>query len=352
MEPAIRSRFSDLPLEIALNILNYAVEPTFSQEEKYDDQNPYATALSLCLVSRLVRRITPPKLLHTISLRRSDSVRMFANALLMQKAYAEEKSDLFFDYTSVVQKMWIGASAESEIFVYDLAPEISVLVPVLLAAPALAIDCYYLKLVVQSVEDASSSRADPNVDHGPSPFPGKTQSLTIMGHTTSHMIFQNIRKGSIFLASIPHLIYLIDLPMDSDIFRDISRGLKLTSFLLRPWLCDIPWTCMKSLETFSVVYPHLAEPYKIRSYIDHTRGVDLHVERLTVSAPLYKQDPESFPWMEPPFPVTHPGQKRIHSDGISVEVTNCREHFWRFHYTWDKLWACGITDGAGGQRVL
>ncbi|KAG2033163.1 hypothetical protein BDR03DRAFT_968132 [Suillus americanus] len=344
MEPAIRSRSSDLPLEILLMILEDVVEPTFSQEEKYDDQNPYATALSLCLVSRLVRRITLPKFLHTISLRRIASVRMFANALLMQKAYAEENSDLFFDYTSVVQRMWIGNSTESQLWGFELAREISVLVPMILATPAIAFDSCYLKLIVQSVEDASTSRADPNADHGPSPFPVKIQSLTIMGHSTSGTIFKTIRKGSVFLASIPRLTYLIDLPYDSDTFRDISRGIKPPWFLMTLWLHDIPWTCMKSLETFSVVYPHLAEPYKIRSYIDCTRGVDLHVERLTISAPLYRKDPRSFPWMEPPFPVTHPGQKTIHSDGVTFEVTNCREHFWRFYYRWDKPWARGITD--------
>ncbi|KAG1808934.1 uncharacterized protein BJ212DRAFT_1302826 [Suillus subaureus] len=279
-------------------------------------------------------------------------MRMFTNALIMQKAYAEEKSDLFFDYTSVIQRIWIGYSVESGLQDYELASEMSMLVPVLLATPALAIECHYLVLVIQSMEDASTSHADPNVDHGPSPFPGKTQSLMIMGHVTCNMIFHNIQKGSIFLASIPHLTYLIDLHYDSDNFCDVSRGLKPPSFLLYWWLLDIPWTCMKNLETFSVVYPHLAEPYKTCSYIDHTKGVDLHVEWLTVSAPLYRQDPVSFLWMEPPFPVTHPGQKRIQLDGVSFEVTDYCEHFWQFYYTWDKPWSCGITDGSEGYRVL
>ncbi|KAG2352985.1 hypothetical protein BDR07DRAFT_1615306, partial [Suillus spraguei] len=92
MEPAIRFRFSDLPREIALMVFKYAAEPTFSQKEEYADKNPYATALSLCLVSRLVRRTILPEFLHTISLRRCLSLKMFANALLMQKAYAEKKA--------------------------------------------------------------------------------------------------------------------------------------------------------------------------------------------------------------------------------------------------------------------
>ncbi|KAG1837413.1 hypothetical protein DFJ58DRAFT_629272, partial [Suillus subalutaceus] len=204
---------SDLPLEILLMILDHAAEPTFSQKEKYDDKNPYATALSLCSVSRLVRRITLPKLLHTILLRRSHSVGMFANALRIQQAYAAEKSDLFFDYTSVIQRMWIGSLKECRSPDSELKLDMSVLVPTLLASPALAVDCSSLRLVVQSVENAWKSRRDPNVAHRPSPFPGKTQSLTITarGHDAEAQIFRSIdtRKGTVFLPSIPHLTYLI-----------------------------------------------------------------------------------------------------------------------------------------------
>ncbi|KAG1882523.1 hypothetical protein F4604DRAFT_1494901, partial [Suillus subluteus] len=175
--------------------------------------NPYATALSLCSVSRLVRRITLPKLLHTILLRRSHSVGMFSNALRIQQAYAAEKSDLFFDYTSVIQRMWIGSLKECRSPDSELKSDLSVLVPTLLASPALAVDCSSLRLVVQSVENAWKSRRDPNVEHGPSPFPGKTQSLTITarGHNAEAQIFRSIdtRKGTVFLPSIPHLTYLI-----------------------------------------------------------------------------------------------------------------------------------------------
>ncbi|KAG2356988.1 hypothetical protein BDR07DRAFT_410761 [Suillus spraguei] len=60
----------DLPLELALLVLKYAAESTFSQKEKYAEKNPYADAISLCRVSRLVRRTVLPELLHTVSLRR------------------------------------------------------------------------------------------------------------------------------------------------------------------------------------------------------------------------------------------------------------------------------------------
>ncbi|KAG2033198.1 hypothetical protein BDR03DRAFT_968227 [Suillus americanus] len=274
---------------------------------------------------------------------------MFANSLRIQKAYAVEKSDLFFDYTSVIQRMWIGSFTGCRLPDSELKQDLSVLVPVLLASPALAVDCSSLRLVVQSVENAWKSRAGSTVDHGPSSFPGKTQSLTITvrGHDAQAQIFRSIdtRKGTVFLSSIPHLTYLVDLEPDSRIFCEISGGLKSPRFAMRWWMDDIPWARMKSLETFSVVYPHLAEAPDIYSYMYSTRGVDMHVERLTVSAPLFKQDPEYFPWVIAPFPKTHPGEKSIRSKGISFKVTHAQGHFWRTGYKWDKVWVCGLTDG-------
>ncbi|KAG1818144.1 uncharacterized protein BJ212DRAFT_126215 [Suillus subaureus] len=346
MEPAISFRFSDLPLEIALLILKYAARPTFSQREKYADKNPYATALSLCLVSRLVRRTILPEFLHTISLHRCDSMRMFATTLLIQEVYAIEKSDLFFDYTSAVQRMWISHNDLVEQRCRDSESKLylNLLVPVLLAAPALAIDWYNLKLVVQIVEDVRTSCADLDADRRHALFPGKTQSLTIMGHCINWDIFKHVRKGSVFLASIPHLTYLANIGTEGDIFRDFSMGLVSPEHPLRAWMRDIPWACMKSLETFSVVYPHLDAPYDILTYIDDTVGLDLHVERLTVSASLFRQDPASFPWVTPPFPVTRPGEKSTPSNGVSFEVTQDRANFWQFFYMWDKVWACGLAD--------
>jgi hypothetical protein len=343
MEPAIRFRFSGLPFEISLIIFEYAAEPTFSQKEKYADKNPYATALSLCLVSRLARRIALPKLLHTISLRRYRSLNAFANVLRMQKAYATEKNDLFLDYTSVVKRVCISHNDLRERRARDSTMQLYMipLVPVLLAAPALAIDYYYLKHVVQIVEDVWNSRAHLNTDYL---FPAKTQSLTIMGHRTDWEIFRHIRRGSVFLASIPHLTYLINIGKEGDTFRDISRGLISPELPLHMWMHDIPWACMQSLKTFSVVYPHLDSPYDVAAYIDDSRGLDLHVERLTISTSLFRQDPASFPWVAPPFPVTRPGEKSILSDGVSFEVTHSRASFWQFFYIWDKAWASGLTD--------
>ncbi|KAG1786697.1 uncharacterized protein HD556DRAFT_1192886, partial [Suillus plorans] len=230
--------FSDLPTEIILTICKDAAQPTFSQREKYDMKNPYSTALSLCLVSRLVRRIILPDFLHTILLRRHHSLKKFANALFIQKAYAEKESDLFFDYTSAIQRMWISNSFDyfvyaearppnNSSFLFSLAKyfcsktdelrrNISVLLPVILAVPELAVDRDHLGYIMKSVQDAWSSRTDLNVG-GHSSFPGKTKNLTIIRQGDyldtwtgwNPELFSDRVKESVFLASIPHLTHLI-----------------------------------------------------------------------------------------------------------------------------------------------
>ncbi|KAG2102817.1 uncharacterized protein F5147DRAFT_809867 [Suillus discolor] len=359
-----------LPIETILTICKNAAQPTFSQREKYDIKNPYSTALSLCLVSRLVRRIILPDFLHTILLRRRHSLKKFADALLMQKAYAEEKSDLFFDYTSAAQRIWI--SDAFDYFVYakarsedqdspfllriryfhprkdeERARNISVLLPVILAAPELAADHRNVRYIVESVQDAWSSRTDLNVG-GHSSFPWKTKNLTIIRQPREEDRSYDEVKTHVFFASILHLTHLIDLAEHSDTFRGISCGVNSPKVPVCFWMIDNTWDFMESLETFSVVYPHLPplHDFKSISYAAYaTRGIDLHVERFTMSAALYNQDPDSFRWGPPWFPVTDPGNKRIHSDGLSFEVTHDKTHFSQYFYSWDKAWACGLTDG-------
>ncbi|KAG1868704.1 hypothetical protein C8R48DRAFT_701121 [Suillus tomentosus] len=269
----------------------------------------------------------------------------------MQKAFAEEQSDLFFDYTSAVQRMWLceafdyslNAQAQSyswmevmhESYYQDceLKDNMSVLLPVILAAPALVVDRRHLKFILEleGPENACS-------------FSGKTKSLAIIQQSINHILnlFRRISKESVFFASIQHLTYLIDLADDSDHFRDISSGVDSPKNKVSMWMRDLPWAYLKSLETFSVVYPHLPAPYDSQSYV--IQGLDLHVERLTVSAPLYKQDPESFPWVTPPFPVTDPGTKRIESDGLSFEVTRDKTRLAQHFCSWDKAWASGLIE--------
>ncbi|KAG2109369.1 uncharacterized protein F5147DRAFT_156105 [Suillus discolor] len=350
MEPPIRSHSGNLPMELLIPILEDAAQLTFFPGEKHVDKNFYSTAVSLCRVSRLFRRIILPKMLHTVFLR-GHGVKKFANALLMQKAYAEKESDLYLDYTSAIKRMWISHHWPS-LSVSELKLSLSILHPVILAVPVLAIDSEHLKLLVQIVEDAWTTHEDLNIDHEYHPFPGKTQNLTIMSSNGSWSPFNYDQKPSIFLASIPRLTCLPALEVSSDLFRDISRGLRSTGSSLQYWMDKIAWAQMTNLQTFSVVYPHLGPQFSMRSYIDPSRGLDLHVERLNVSAPLYKQDPQSFPWGTPPFSMTNPGEKNIRTNGLSFEVTRKQTHFCRLDFSWENAWACGLTDDEGYKESV
>ncbi|KAG1831599.1 hypothetical protein EV424DRAFT_1342955 [Suillus variegatus] len=340
MEPANPSPFSNLPIEIALIVFTYAAKPTFSQEEKYDDKNPYSTAVSLCLVSQLVRRTILPEFLHTILLRRPNSVNMFENALRMQKAYAEKESDLVFDYISAIKRMWIddlsyrGNSQFSQ--------DMDVLVPVILATPALAINSYQLLRVMHSVQNAWDFYTGPNVS-GHSPFPGKPKSLTLTDLDVNSTLFHSILRGFIFLTWITHITCLADLQGASNSFCDTHRGLLSPEHPLRIWIRAIPWAWMKDLETFSIVYPHLTAHYDNNSYIDRTRGVDVHVERFTVPAAPYKQNPpNSRSWMAVLRSVK---DKKKVLDGLSFKVARDQTHLTQVLCSWDKAWASGLIDG-------
>ncbi|KAG2050242.1 hypothetical protein BDR06DRAFT_960393 [Suillus hirtellus] len=349
MKSPIRSRSGNLPMELLIPILKDAAQLTFSPEEDRVDKDFYSTAVSLCRVSRLFRCIILPEMLRTVFLR-DHGLKKFANALLMQKAYAEKESDLFFDYTSAIQKMWISDYRTSRSAgLSELMLNMTILHPVILAVPVLALGSGHFQLLAQTVEDAWTSHENLNIDHEYCPFPGKIQNLTVMSSSGSWAPFHKdqIKKIPLFLASITHLTCLPDLQRTSDVFRDISRGLTSPESSLLCWMGRIPWDQMTSLQTFSMVYPHLGPPFSMRSYIDPERGLDLHVERLNVSAPLYRQNPRSFPWGTPPFSITNPGEKNIRTDGLSFEVTREQTHFCRSFFSWETAWACGLTDDEG-----
>jgi len=100
---------------------------------------------------------------------------------------------------------------------------------------------------------------------------------------------------------------------------------------------------MKDLETFSIVYPHLTAHYDNNSYIDRTRGVDVHVERFTVPAAPYKQNPpNSRSWMAVLRSVK---DKKKVLDGLSFKVARDQTHLTQVLCSWDKAWASGLIDG-------
>ncbi|KAG2125650.1 uncharacterized protein EDB93DRAFT_1046082, partial [Suillus bovinus] len=277
----ITFRFTELPTELAFMVLKYAAQPTFDQAERYDRQNPYSSALNLCLVSKSVRRAVLPELLHTVSLREPRNVKAFVQALLMQEAYKEANNrDFKFDYASHVHRMWIKSPGD------DLAPAsersrvISLLTPVIFAAPSLALGWTSVDLLVECLEHAWKSRpAILDGEEHPRP-PWKTQTLTItLGIPISNTKWNSLTstpQGSAFLASIRRLSSATYL------YRDFTSPLPPTSsqdYSLPDWMKTAPLASFTNLQTVILPYPRTKGPISIVGVT--SRGIDMHVEMLT-----------------------------------------------------------------------
>jgi hypothetical protein len=374
MDPIAKFPLRDLPTELALLILKYAAQPTFDQTDKYETKSPYSSTLALCLVSKAVRRVALPELLHTVLLSKSQNLRMFIDALHMQQEYAEiqkqnefrlkcgeeqTQNDLYFDYAPHVHKIWIGCSGANIVPNHLLHPHyelavvrklaISVLTPILLAAPSLALAWTSLGLFSECLEHAWKSRADTNANDEHSPHPWKIQTLTLSGETVASSQWELLKdtpQGSAFLGSISRLTYgSYTTTFDEDFFIAMYNGLS-RSYHLPPWMKSIPWLDLKNLQTFSVVYPHINPPFDIYDFREFEKGIkgrSLHVELLTLSAALLmRRRNDHRDWRINTFTETGPGKEYIRSDRVRLKVFDSPIQFWYRDDDWEKIWACGL----------
>ncbi|KAG2158632.1 uncharacterized protein EDB93DRAFT_1049874, partial [Suillus bovinus] len=215
----ISFRYSDLPADLALIIFEYAAQPTFAQYAPYTNDT-YSSALSLCQVSKIVRRTVLPELLHTVSLSEARHLLAFVQALRMQKKYIDQQDDLAFDYAPCVHRVSIGEfrGAVRDPAVPFFPPsmakldwefDISLLAPVVLGVSSLAINIDSIDLLLKCLKNACNSDVDLDVDHNNSTLPWSTRSLTLSGYVThSWWPFVDSNHGHAFLASIQHLTLL------------------------------------------------------------------------------------------------------------------------------------------------
>ncbi|KAG1799547.1 hypothetical protein EV424DRAFT_1286017, partial [Suillus variegatus] len=145
----ISFRFNDLPTELALVVFKHAAQPPFAQYLPYP-RHPYTSALSLCQVSKDIRRAVLPELLHTVLLLTARHLLAFVRALRMQKTYIDQQHDLAFDYAPCVHRMSIGefrGAVQTPAGPYILLPmpelecefDIGLLAPVILGVSSLTI---------------------------------------------------------------------------------------------------------------------------------------------------------------------------------------------------------------------
>ncbi|KAG1788234.1 uncharacterized protein HD556DRAFT_909044 [Suillus plorans] len=248
--------FSDLPAELALIIFKYAAQPDFTQPNTWFTKNSYSSALKISLVSKIVRRTVLPELLHTVLLPEVHHVAAFIQALRMQKTYVDQQQyDLSLDYTSHVHRMWFGyfrgpLSNPQPTFISSSIPsatkpdsesDVSLLAPVILAVPSLAIECASLHVLSDCLKYACNSDVDLNIDHKDSPLPWSTKSLTLSGNVTSRWWpFIGSIHGYTFLTSIQHLTLLAPSPYE-----------------VPSWMARAPF---KQLQTFSMLISHGKPP--------------------------------------------------------------------------------------------
>ncbi|KAG0701186.1 hypothetical protein DFH29DRAFT_1069796 [Suillus ampliporus] len=279
MEPPAPFPLYKLPTELVLLILGYAAEPTFSQAETYDSQNPYASALVLCRVSRFFRRAALPKLLHTVLLSPPHSLPAFVNALQMQQGYAEKKHHLQFEYAPRVHRMWISEIPRTRpslpTFFYPPRPpapaqpdiDFSLLAPVLLAAESLEINSARLFILLGCLRHAWNSRVVTNVDDARSPLPWSTKTFT-PSYNIQWLDLQNSPEGSAFLGSITHLICLSDPTNTTMHINARYDGMGPRDYRLPNWLSRIPWASFTGLKTISVALPRIRLPLNFPIFDD------------------------------------------------------------------------------------
>ncbi|KAG1734478.1 hypothetical protein EDB19DRAFT_1727147 [Suillus lakei] len=300
MEPPtpITFRFSDLPTDLALLVFAFAAEPDLAQPYNYATKNPYSTALSLSRVSKLVRRVVLPRMLHTVLLPEPRQVTAFVQALRMQKTYIEQQQhDLSVDYASRVHRIWIGAfrgplrdanGPFTSNFTGAAAEpgselDVTLLAPLLLAVPSLAIDFLSLDVLLLCLKHAcKSADVDLNAEHSNSVLPWKHKNVSLQWWPFLGNVY-----GYNFLASISHLTLL------SSSSRELSRhfqGCCVTKvqerqdsepYMVPLWMARAPF---KRLETFSRVIPHIK--LQVAQRITAPRAKETFVKLVTFPASL------------------------------------------------------------------
>ncbi|KAF8161258.1 hypothetical protein B0H34DRAFT_372654 [Crassisporium funariophilum] len=94
--------FSELPLELALEILHLAASPQLHPL----DQKVYNTATSLAQVSHFFRDAVMPHLLHTIILSTQEKLNLFIRTIEQQENFKSVGHRLRLDYKEHIHRIW------------------------------------------------------------------------------------------------------------------------------------------------------------------------------------------------------------------------------------------------------
>lgn len=344
------SLFANLPTELCFLVFTHAARPTFAPN-RIERKKPYSSALALCRVSRAIRCIVLPELLHTILLSKGKHVIAFIHALKMQHAYAQQDNHLHVDYAAHVRRIWIGGT-HNRYSMHDIRyvplgnTDFSLLAPVLLAARSLAIDYRSLSLLNSCLEYAERPHTHLNVDKS-SPPPWRIKTLTLSGDLADYRLTDSVTVYA-FLASISHIIFLsptrfqfegvfpwrydgiLDKLLRYNIFERISRN-------------PFPWAALQNLQSVSLALPHLMPPI-----MSHTSTLawcelcwkDVSIEMWTFTAPMVQL---SGHWaQEIPDAYDQRGEGRISSANVRATLKDSPSSRIYAVLHWEQAWACGL----------
>ncbi|KAG1734493.1 hypothetical protein EDB19DRAFT_1727298 [Suillus lakei] len=313
--------FANLSTELVLLIFTHAARPTFVKTGNNAQKNPYESALSLCRVSKLVRRTVLPELLRTVLLPEYNNVTGFVRALRIQQESALRGSDLHFDFTGRINRIWFGQICEpppqapvhrsfASSTTSELAIDFSLLAPVLLSASSLALDFESLWLLYGCLESAWNSH-----------------------------ILMNDPERIRFLASISRLTFLSPtkaethlLPTYDPCFGDMEHR----KYPLPEWMMNVPWDSFKRLKTVSLPLPRIVLTVAAKTKLSE-ENVD--VEMLTLFDP-----PQSAYWEPKDISTyTESGEGRVVSVDVRAKLEESPIQF-SVSFDWEEAWARGLLE--------
>ncbi|KAG2354029.1 hypothetical protein BDR07DRAFT_1431036 [Suillus spraguei] len=341
--------FANLSTELILLIFAHAARPNFDKTSDDGSNNPYTSALSLCRVSKAVRRTVLPELLHTILLPEYRNVTAFVCALRMQQAFALQENDLRFNYAGRVDRIWFGRICEpppqapvhssfASSTMSEFAVDFSLLAPGLLSAPSLALDFESLWLLYGCLESTWSSHVHTNdPERTPSNPLWRTDNLTLVGEFNRWRPLTSTTEGSAFLASISRLSFLSPakaetylLPTYDPCFDDLENR----KYPLPEWMASVPWDSFKRLRTVSLVLPRIVLTVAAKTILSE-ENVD--IEQLTLFDP-----PHSSYWEPKDISAyIESGEGYIVSVGVRTKLGDSPIQF-SVSFDWEEAWACGL----------
>ena len=225
--------FTDLPIELALDIITIAACPDSTPSNDLTCTRPlHTTALTLASVSRSMYRYTMPHLLHTVACCKTDQLKLFIRSFHDQRCRLPG-SALALDYPKLVRRFWATGIWESLVN-NDNDIDYRALYDIIRGVDCLGISFHSLHLIYNALEcahrDPTASRWD-------------CHRLILCGSHWRWSPLSSTAEGVAFLKHITHLALWV--PHHDG--TGVAKRTKITPC----WATGIPFSLMPSLCQFS-----------------------------------------------------------------------------------------------------